>query len=247
MARAIKTTEYIRHTYTSEERLKMGDELAGAHNRLAAIDDEEAVVKSKFKERKATVEQTINSLSRDLANGWTMANVECSLRYGYPNPLEVSYFRIDTGELVKTRAMNQDELQEELPLTDREGEVAVIPPEKSAENVIEFFKHPEPEIMMEGLPEASEPEHAPSEEPEPIMPADPTDPESVQAAQKAAQAGPGDPAAANSSLLKRAAAIFRRLGKPSVSALQRELRLSYKQAVALMDELNGIQGGMPEP
>lgn len=136
MARILKTTEYIRHTYTPEECLRMGQDLAGAHNRLAAIDDEEAVVKSKFKERKATVEQSINSLSRDLSNGWTMQNVECKLAYGEPNPLEVTYRRIDTNEVVKVRAMNSDEMQEELPLTDREAEKNI---EKLAEAIAGFF------------------------------------------------------------------------------------------------------------
>ena len=134
MARIQKSTEYVRHTYTPEECLKMGQDLAGAHNRLAIIDDEEAVMKSKIKERKATVEQSINSLSRDLSNGWTMQNVECKLSYGEPNPLEVTYRRIDTSEVVKVRAMNSDEMQEELPLTDREGEVVVIPPAEAEAN-----------------------------------------------------------------------------------------------------------------
>jgi len=169
MARIQKSTEYVRHTYTPEECLKMGQDLAGAHNRLAAIDDEEAVVKSKFKERKATVEQSINSLSRDLSNGWTMQNVECKLSYGEPNPLEVTYRRIDTSEVVKVRAMNSDEMQEELPLTDREGEVVVIPPaeaeantEKSAEAIGEFFGPQEttatdqPEPIADGEPSAAD-------------------------------------------------------------------------------------------
>ena len=125
--RLIKTTEYLRHTFTQDERLKMGDELAGAHNRLASIGDEETVVKAKFKERISTVEQTINALSRDLSNGWTMQNVECALSYGEPNPLEVTYRRADTGDVVKVRPMEPDEMQEELPL------------EESARNVAEFF------------------------------------------------------------------------------------------------------------
>src|ERR1700677_2074671 len=111
-----KVTEYLRHTFTSEERLRMGEELAQAHNRLASIADEESVVRAKFKERKATIEQSIGSLSLDLSNGWTMQNVECSVHYAEPNPLEVTYRRIDTGAVVKTRAMTADERQQELPL-----------------------------------------------------------------------------------------------------------------------------------
>jgi hypothetical protein len=121
----------------------MGSDLASAHNRLSAIDDEEAVVKSKFKERRTTAQQSISSLSRDLDAGWTMQNVACRLAYGDPNPAEVTYYRKDNGQAVKTRAMNPEELQDELPL---DGDVRVIPPaeaeasaEESASNVVEFF------------------------------------------------------------------------------------------------------------
>lgn len=145
--RLTKATEYLRHNYTVDERLKMADELAGAHNRMEDIESEEAVVKAQFKDRKAQVEQTVQKLARQLSSGFEMVNVECKLIYGDPNPLEVSYYRIDTGEKVKTRAMHSDEMQEELPLTDREGDVEVIPPAvaetvaaESAQNIEEFFK-----------------------------------------------------------------------------------------------------------
>lgn len=44
-----------------------------------------------------------------------MRNIECNLEYDNPNPFEVSYFRVDTGELVKTRALSESERQQELP------------------------------------------------------------------------------------------------------------------------------------
>jgi hypothetical protein len=118
----------------------MGEELAQAHNRLASIADEESVVKAKFKERKATIEQSIGSLSLDLSNGWTMQNVECSVHYAEPNPLEVTYRRIDTGAVVKTRAMTADERQQELPLEPPTEAAAEASAEQSAANVVEFFR-----------------------------------------------------------------------------------------------------------
>ena len=147
MPRTKESTEYIRQEFTPDERLKMGAELAQCHNRIADIEDEEAVVKSQIKERKTQVEQTISSLSRKLAAGFDMINVKCKLVYDQPQVNEVSYVRIDTGAVVKVRAMNSDEMQEELPLTDAEGKVEVIPPavaeasaEKSAENIASFFE-----------------------------------------------------------------------------------------------------------
>lgn len=51
-----KETLYLRHNYTPDERLKMGVDLAAAYNRQEDIDAEEAIVKSQFKERRASVE-----------------------------------------------------------------------------------------------------------------------------------------------------------------------------------------------
>ena len=159
MTRLKEASEYLRQDFTAEQRLKMGDELAQAHNRMADIESEESVIKTQIKERKAQVEQTISSLSRKLASGFEMTTVKCRLAYGEPNPMEVTYYRLDTGEKVKTRAMLPDEMQEELPLGGEDGKVVVIPPaqaeasaQQSAENITEFFgkqdataaDHPEP-------------------------------------------------------------------------------------------------------
>lgn len=133
MTRHIKETLFLRHNFTHTERLAMGDELASVYNRLEQIEAEENVVKAQFKERKATVEQSIGQLSRNLANAFEMRNIECNLEYDNPNPFEVSYFRVDTGELVKTRALSESERQQELPLASD------ITAEQSQENAQAFF------------------------------------------------------------------------------------------------------------
>jgi hypothetical protein len=131
-----KSTEYIRHTFTPEERLAMGDELAQAHNRMEDITDEEAVIKAQLKEKKSIVESTVSRLSRELANGFTMKNVECRLEWDKPNVNEVSYIRIDTGEVIKTRPFTEAERQQDLPLA---GEVVFVPAEESEANIAEHF------------------------------------------------------------------------------------------------------------
>lgn len=173
MQRPAKSTEYLRHTFSSEERLKMGDELAQCYNHLAEIDADEKVMKSKFSDRRATAQQSIRSLSQDLATGYTMANISCTLRWGSPNANEVEYVREDTNEVIRTRAMTPEELQEDLPFneqikTDAEAQASA---EKSADNISEFFNRgdngngEEPEPDSDAEPgEGNEDE----EEPEPV-------------------------------------------------------------------------------
>lgn len=144
--RLTKETLYVRHDFTDAERLSMGDDLAQAHNRMASIEEEEAVMKAQIKDRKAGVEASIGALYRNLNNRFEMRNIACELTYDVPNVGEVTYTGPD-GVIVKTRAMTSGERQMDLPLTDREGEIEVIPPaaveasaEKSAENIAGFFE-----------------------------------------------------------------------------------------------------------
>lgn len=154
MQRPAKTTEFLRHTFTSEERLKMGEELAQCYNHLAEIDADEKVMKSKFSDRRATAQQSIRSLSQDLATGYTMANVSCTLRWGSPNANEVEYVREDTNEVIRTRAMTPEELQEDLPFNEQ------VQAESEAQaNIYGFFKGNDQNDGEE------EPEQEPDEEP----------------------------------------------------------------------------------
>lgn len=137
--RPTKSSEYIRHTFTPDERLKMGDELAQAFNRMADIETEESVLKAQIKERKSQVEQTISKYSRELSNGFTMMTVECRLEWDQPNVNEVSYVRVDTGEVVKTRPFTESERQQELPMDA----------DQSEQNVAEFFGLAKPVVADE--------------------------------------------------------------------------------------------------
>src|SRR5579885_3130165 len=160
MARITTTTEWLRHDFTEAERLQMGADLADAHNRLASIEEEESVVKAKFKERKVTIEQKVGTLSRELGIGYTMQNIQCRLEYDKPNPYEVSIIREDTGELVRVRPMTADERQTEIKFDEP---VAVNPEQaeevavESAENIADFFTKPSDDVPED---ESEEDTHA---------------------------------------------------------------------------------------
>jgi hypothetical protein len=162
--RPTKSSEYIRHTFTAEERLKMGDELAQAFNRMADIETEESVLKAQIKERKSQVEQTISKYSRELSNGFTMMTVECRLEWDAPNVNEVSYVRVDTGEVVKTRPFTEAERQADLPLEPGADE--------SQQNIAEFFQSPLVNEIPEGVVVADGPPAVPVPEEKPASEAD---------------------------------------------------------------------------
>lgn len=162
-----KEVLYLRHNFTPEERLKMGDDLAAAYNRQESIDNEEAVFKAQFKERRATIDQAVTSLSRSLANQFEMRNIECRLEWDQPNVNEVQYVRVDTGEVVKTRPFTESERQQDLPLDQ----------DQSEQNVAEFFGLAKPAAVDE--PEGEFEAPLVNEVPEGIVVADgpPAEPE----------------------------------------------------------------------
>lgn len=136
--RITKEILFLRYEFSQQERLDMGAGLATAYNRMAEIEDEEAVMKSQIKDRKTSTSQTIGTLSRNLGNGYELRNIPCDILYDTPNVGEVSFRRQDTGEVVKekTRRMTEAEMQMDLPLA---GELIVMPPAQSAKNIGEFF------------------------------------------------------------------------------------------------------------
>lgn len=138
-ARVTKETLYLRHEFTNEEKLEMGTKLAEAHNRIAQITEEESVMKAQIKDRKAGVEASVGTLSRNLSSGFTMHNVDCEVVYDLPNVGEVSYKRKDNGEIAKTRAMTAAENQTELEFAKAEAETTIAPAADSVINIENFF------------------------------------------------------------------------------------------------------------
>ena len=233
--RIAKEVLFLRHEFTKDERLEMGSNLANAYNRLASIEDEEAVMKAQVKDRKAGVEQTIGSLSRNLANGFDMVNIECETVWDTPNIGEVSYRRKDNGEIAKVRAMTSEERQMDLPL---DGTVVVVPPEQSEENIKGFFKSPDLEDEQQGTVDAIGTEDDVTEE----IPDSPTEDseEDLELDPDNQEDGPihtGKPADDEASLYEDAREILERHGKVSASVLQKELVIGYSSAAHLIDAL----------
>jgi hypothetical protein len=106
---------------------------------MADIAEEEAVMKSQIKERKSQVEATIGTLSRNLANGYTMENISCELLYDTPNVGELSFKRSDNGLIAKTRPMTESENQQEMDFAGKVITFGPVAVEDSQANIEAFF------------------------------------------------------------------------------------------------------------
>lgn len=142
MARTTTDTLYLRHDFSQEERLEMGARLAESYNRLTEIGEEAKRMKGQIAERMSGVEATIGSLSRSIAAGFIMENVNCSISYDTPNVGEVTYFD-PQDKPVKVRPMTGAERQMELPISaEVPADEAAKSVEESAKNVEGFFGTP---------------------------------------------------------------------------------------------------------
>ncbi len=137
--RTTKEVKYLRYEFDNAEKLAMGSALATNHNRLADLKAEEAVFKAQMKDKLAGIELSIQGLSRCLYTGYEMRNIDCVVRWDSPNINEVEYVRMDTGEVALTRAMTEQERQQELEFAGKVIEFGPVAVEESTANIETFF------------------------------------------------------------------------------------------------------------
>ena len=112
----MKHTEYLKYTFTEPELKQFSKELARNTTMMAESEEEKKAVVADFSERIASAKTQVSRLSRYINNGYDYCNVECSVVFHNPTPGSKTIYRDDTGEAVKTLAMEPDEMQQELPL-----------------------------------------------------------------------------------------------------------------------------------
>jgi len=113
-----KTERLLKVLLTPDEERYFGKEIARARQELAAVNDELDEVKSQFKSKIESCEKEQNRFMVLLNNGYEYRQVECEVVNDYKAGT-VRVTRMDTGELVEERAMNDIDRQRELPMPAR--------------------------------------------------------------------------------------------------------------------------------
>jgi hypothetical protein len=111
----------VRRTLTTDDRLVIGDEMAGAAARREQLGEELKEVKEQYKSRVTAAETILQRCQRALNNGWQMVEVPCYWSMDVPNYGQKSIIRTDTGEIVQSEAMSNSDRQEVLEF-ESEGE-----------------------------------------------------------------------------------------------------------------------------
>jgi len=101
-------TIYIRHTYTQEELLKLGQDMAQAASKKKEEEDTLKSVQSSIKASINAQDAIINKCSEQLRTGYEMQAHQCNVIYDHELKT-VQYQDRETEEIVETRPMTDKE------------------------------------------------------------------------------------------------------------------------------------------
>ena len=115
-----KETRELKCVLTDEEILTYSKGLAKKQQDKSQADMEKKAAASFHKEKIERFESEINTVSRNVTNGYEFRDVECEWGYDWADG-KARLYRNDTGELVDTRAISEYERQQHLELAPPEG------------------------------------------------------------------------------------------------------------------------------
>lgn len=118
MVRKKKITELLKCDLTKDELLDYGQRAADAHEQAGRLADQAKATAKEFKGKVDTHIATAEQLQGAIRSRYEYRNIECEQIENFTDKT-ITIIRLDSGEVVKTRKMNVEELQE-LPLDTTE-------------------------------------------------------------------------------------------------------------------------------
>jgi len=100
----------VKYVFKDEEKRDLAAEMARKFTDGQQLEEEKKAVTSDFKSQIDRVNAEINNIATKLNNGHERRYTKCEVKRDYDKKL-IFFIREDTGELVKTTPMNQDDLQ----------------------------------------------------------------------------------------------------------------------------------------
>ncbi len=108
-----KTKEYLKCILTEPEIKDAGAMLAKTYSEITELEEQKKSQASDFKAKIDGATAQASILARKIQNGYEFRNIDCEEAWDYEDKV-VEVMRLDTGEIIKTRAMTTDELQKKL-------------------------------------------------------------------------------------------------------------------------------------
>ena len=128
-------TEYLRCEFTDTEIAEAAKELARANSRKASIEQQKKDVDAQLKSEIVAQETIIGRLAAQINTGSEYRNIECRLELDTPEPGKKRVIRLDTGEEVSVKPMNDSDRQMVLDLQSQ-AEAAEAEAAKAKEPIV---------------------------------------------------------------------------------------------------------------
>lgn len=110
-----KTKRNLVCELTPEEVKDYSSELARVTSEQERLEDEKRSVTSGYTDKINRCVLDMRTLARKISTGQEMREVDCAWKFDFKTAT-AKLSRSDTGEVVETRAMTAEELQEKLPM-----------------------------------------------------------------------------------------------------------------------------------
>lgn len=158
MARNHSEERFTRHLpvkFTEDQLRSKAEELASKYSRVVRMEDEKKSVAAGYKSRIDVLLAEINLLATHVSEKCEYQNIGCRAFFDSPHYGEKTIYRCDTGEIVGTEAMTNEDRQMVLKFerdTDpkQANPLAVPEPVGAAENAVGPEPTPEAEPEAQG-------------------------------------------------------------------------------------------------
>ena len=106
-----KTTMSLQYYFTTEERLDLADKQARATEEKRALEERKSAISKQIGSEIVEKDAELQKLNRLVSNRYEYRDIECGVYFDRPKKGMATIIRIDTGEVVKERPMDMNELQ----------------------------------------------------------------------------------------------------------------------------------------
>lgn len=147
--------EYLKYEFSEAELLEIGKQLGRSSQELETLEDNKKAVTSQLKAQIDGKQAEVSGLSNKMNSGCEYRYIDTRIEYNHPSPGIKTTIRNDTGAIIRTEVMSDDEKQLELDFEkeqkEREESRRTFAKENALENDIEESEYNLPEAEWNQL------------------------------------------------------------------------------------------------
>lgn len=111
--RTVATSEFLRYHFNEDEKKDLAQGMAQSVIKVRDLEEEKKTITSQFASQINEANAKANSAAQKLESGFEMRMIDCEERWNYKTKT-ITVIRLDTGEEVRERTMNNRECQKDM-------------------------------------------------------------------------------------------------------------------------------------